>query len=114
MSTTTHITDDNGTRYNLPTGLTARNGNDSFRCDDCGKWEHAGDRLRHSKNCDTATLQPVAVKATKKTAATIADVEVPTVSEGGAIDWSQIRRGTKEHEAALYDFGQGGGNFDLI
>ena len=97
--------------YTLPTGISRWN-DDKHRCDDCGRWAHEGETIAHGSRCDTPDLQASLVPST--TTCTIADVEVPTVSNGGAIDWSKIRRGSREDEAARYDFGQGSGNFDLI
>lgn len=64
MASNTTITDtDTNLEYTLPAGLSARAGNTSYRCDDCRQWAHAGDTVRHSRNCDTANLQPLSVAA---------------------------------------------------
>lgn len=47
--------------YTLPTGLSifAKRSDSTYRCDDCSAWADAGDSIRHSKRCDTETLQAV-------------------------------------------------------
>ena len=103
----------NNVTYTIPVGLAIWTVNDTVRSDDCSAWAYHGEPIRHSSRCDTETLQAVAAVEARHTML-VADVYVPTVSDGGAIDWSKIRRGTKEWEAAMFYYGEGGGNYDLI
>lgn len=112
--TTITDTDTNDT-YTVATGLHVWAVNNSVRCDDCNAWAYPGENIRHSSLCDTNQLQAKWQSGKiPQTTTVIAEVDVPTVSDGGAIDWSKICEGTKEYEAAMYFYGQGGGNYDMI
>jgi hypothetical protein len=100
-------------KLQIPAGLYLWN-DDCVRCDDCQRWAYEGETIVHSSRCDTPNLQAEYVVIKTDTTTTIANVEVPTVSDGGAIDWSKIKRGSAEWEAAQFEFGHGDGNFDLI
>lgn len=104
-------------KYDIPNGLHIfhKRSDETIRCDDCNSWADVPRNIRHRSSCDTRDLQVEWLSSDNgPTFASASGVELPCVSEGGAIDWSRIRRGSREYEAAMDELGHGGGNFDLI
>jgi hypothetical protein len=73
----------------LPIGLETWDG-DKIRCQDCGRWEYlrviaGGKEIRHSKRCDTGTLQlkaPASVRAADGSLEALQEMAIRTKGNG--------------------------------